>query len=117
MATASPVAWIRVLIKSFMAAPDIYPLSLPTLFRSRMRSSAAGTTPAAVPRHPACTAAIAAVHAGWRSEEHTSEPQSLTNHVCRRLLEKKNNIRDAEAARLPAVIYPEYTDERSPITE
>src|SRR5438046_6521662 len=28
----------------------------------------------------------------WRSEEHTSELQSLTNLVCRLLLEKKNNI-------------------------
>src|SRR5262249_62111882 len=29
--------------------------------------------------------------AGWRSEEHTSELQSLTNLVCRLLLEKKKN--------------------------
>src|SRR5262249_61959754 len=29
----------------------------------------------------------------WRSEEHTSELQSLTNLVCRLLLEKKKNIR------------------------
>src|SRR5258706_3453848 len=29
-----------------------------------------------------------------RSEEHTSELQSLTNLVCRLLLEKKNNIHD-----------------------
>src|SRR5437016_10938057 len=29
----------------------------------------------------------------WRSEEHTSELQSLTNLVCRLLLEKKNNHR------------------------
>src|SRR5438046_4217534 len=29
-----------------------------------------------------------------RSEEHTSELQSLTNLVCRLLLEKKNNKRD-----------------------
>src|SRR5262249_61032479 len=29
---------------------------------------------------------------GARSEEHTSELQSLTNLVCRLLLEKKNNI-------------------------
>src|SRR5437016_11596924 len=28
----------------------------------------------------------------WRSEEHTSELQSLTNLVCRLLLEKKNAI-------------------------
>src|SRR5262249_61255896 len=29
---------------------------------------------------------------GSRSEEHTSELQSLTNLVCRLLLEKKNNV-------------------------
>src|SRR5438093_5728906 len=29
-----------------------------------------------------------------RSEEHTSELQSLTNLVCRLLLEKKNNTKD-----------------------
>src|SRR5258706_11158874 len=32
-----------------------------------------------------------AQRAGWRSEEHTSELQSLTNLVCRLLLEKKND--------------------------
>src|SRR5437016_6591166 len=30
----------------------------------------------------------------WRSEEHTSELQSLTNVVCRLLLEKKNSLQD-----------------------
>src|SRR5258706_1294773 len=30
----------------------------------------------------------------WRSEEHTSELQSLTNLVCRLLLEKKKKIKD-----------------------
>src|SRR5262249_60490483 len=34
-------------------------------------------------------AAPPAVHLGLRSEEHTSELQSLTNLVCRLLLEKK----------------------------
>src|SRR5690606_41283895 len=33
----------------------------------------------------------AAAHAEPRSEEHTSEPQSRENLVCRLLLEKKNN--------------------------
>src|SRR5258706_8972022 len=36
-------------------------------------------------------AGIAIRPAGERSEEHTSELQSLTNLVCRLLLEKKNN--------------------------
>src|SRR6476619_7880679 len=54
-----------------------------TLFRSyRHRQGPAGhPARAAVPRAPA------------RSEEHTSELQSLTNLVCRLLLEKKNNTR------------------------
>src|SRR5438093_11452253 len=34
--------------------------------------------------------AVHAVQRGRRSEEHTSELQSLTNLVCRLLLEKKN---------------------------
>src|SRR5437016_7716861 len=35
---------------------------------------------------------------GGRSEEHTSELQSLTNLVCRLLLEKKNKTRQRDAA-------------------
>src|SRR5438046_10246056 len=34
---------------------------------------------------------VVITHAPARSEEHTSELQSLTNLVCRLLLEKKNN--------------------------
>src|SRR5438046_8268450 len=41
-------------------------------------------------RHRADRAGLGAV-AGGRSEEHTSELQSLTNLVCRLLLEKKKN--------------------------
>src|SRR5258706_1994045 len=33
-----------------------------------------------------------------RSEEHTSELQSLTNLVCRLLLEKKKDLRDKQAS-------------------
>src|SRR5215213_4012736 len=47
---------------------------------------------------------------GWRSEEHTSELQSLTNLVCRLLLEKKKNkikviasVKKMEATKQPAV--------------
>src|SRR5690554_7463747 len=36
---------------------------------------------------------------GWRSEEHTSELQSRPHLVCRLLLEKKNEIKQAVAAR------------------
>src|SRR2546422_7201047 len=34
------------------------------------------------------------LHAGRRSEEHTSELQSRLHLVCRLLLEKKNNVRE-----------------------
>src|SRR5437016_8801335 len=36
-----------------------------------------------------------------RSEEHTSELQSLTNLVCRLLLEKKKSIKTRSSGRLP----------------
>src|ERR1019366_2596023 len=52
-----------------------------TLFRSpKPGSSGVRGGPSASPCHGVC-----------RSEEHTSELQSLTNLVCRLLLEKKNN--------------------------
>src|SRR5262249_60591436 len=44
-----------------------------------------------VPHHPGGTQAAMSYLGGARSEEHTSELQSLTNLVCRLLLEKKNN--------------------------
>src|SRR5262249_56760480 len=44
-----------------------------------------------VSRDPAAAAAMMRVHVEGRSEEHTSELQSLTNLVCRLLLEKKKN--------------------------
>src|SRR5258706_2320952 len=47
------------------------------------------------PRPPAArTAAHSAADRHERSEEHTSELQSLTNLVCRLLLEKKKNEND-----------------------
>src|SRR5438093_6847180 len=42
------------------------------------------------PRWYAACAIAPIAHAAYRSEEHTSELQSLTNLVCRLLLEKKN---------------------------
>src|SRR5437016_7720313 len=52
-----------------------------TLFRSRP----------AGPRRPRSAASRSPCATGTRSEEHTSELQSLTNLVCRLLLEKKKN--------------------------
>src|SRR5262245_64167600 len=74
-----------------------------TLFRSRCahadsRSSARAQCPAAAPRCRTATTAAFATPQPWRfvrgrctprSEEHTSELQSLRHLVCRLLLEKK----------------------------
>src|SRR5258706_7219126 len=78
-----------------------------TLFRSRGprrpgqdRLSAAGRAAEAGPGFPPKRRGSArdiSAPAASRSEEHTSELQSLTNLVCRLLLEKKNSIKDAEA--------------------
>src|SRR5262249_58571522 len=81
-----------------------------TLFRSTEKSSSSRSTPPCAsaparptPRHsePALKRLATGVRrlsagsecrgVGLRSEEHTSELQSLTNLVCRLLLEKKNN--------------------------
>src|SRR5438093_9610350 len=68
------------------ATTEIYTLSLhDALPISRI---AAATAMAPVPRSDAA-AAPAVAPARGRSEEHTSELQSLTNLVCRLLLEKK----------------------------
>src|SRR2546425_7802120 len=63
-----------------------------TLFRSRRRNFALCLPPIpAVPRHTAGSPKLTAAAAKWmmRSEEHTSELQSLAYLVCRLLLEKK----------------------------
>src|SRR5438093_5359494 len=74
-----------------------------TLFRSRLRVLGEGRTPwrhrvrpaeDGVPREKARGAVgthVAHAEVIVRSEEHTSELQSLTNLVCRLLLEKKIN--------------------------
>src|SRR5438093_8617631 len=50
---------------------------------------------------------------GWRSEEHTSELQSLTNLVCRLLLEKKNVLADSHPrAAQPRVAQPAHSPQR-----
>src|SRR5258706_9817351 len=74
-----------------------------TLFRSPLCSQGPGASdksapeqhpPAAPPRspmHQAQTPPQLSLASALRSEEHTSELQSLTNLVCRLLLEKKKN--------------------------
>src|SRR5436853_3067248 len=60
-----------------------------TLFRSppgcTSRISITSVSPGRAPR------TFTGPVSGWRSEEHTSELQSLRHLVCRLLLEKKNN--------------------------
>src|SRR5262249_61685302 len=61
-----------------------------TLFRSR--HSIRGPSRCAAWRRSARHSPVMSLTGGCRSEEHTSELQSLTNLVCRLLLEKKKNM-------------------------
>src|SRR5262249_61451368 len=86
------------------APPNIYPLSLhdalpistPASARASRSSSCSAWPsrscrrpwPSSGPRSPTCSSSPG-TRACSRSEEHTSELQSLTNLVCRLLLEKK----------------------------
>src|SRR5262249_61357799 len=70
------------------APPEIYPLSLHDALPISpwmTRPPAAAGTSSPCPRPPTPRSSLAR----RRSEEHTSELQSLTNLVCRLLLEKK----------------------------
>src|SRR5262249_61219109 len=62
-----------------------------TLFRSISRSGSTQRRP----RWPGAPVQTAAACSTIRSEEHTSELQSLTNLVCRLLLEKKKKTSKA----------------------
>src|SRR2546427_6179477 len=76
------------------ATTEIYTLSLhdalPISCVLALRVAGGGGAPARARRRP-CRGARGRepVHAGGRSEEHTSELQSQSNLVCRLLLEKK----------------------------
>src|SRR5437016_10485357 len=50
----------------------------------------------------------AVVSAELRSEEHTSELQSLTNLVCRLLLEKKNSKKSSESSTASSAPIAQY---------
>src|SRR5262249_61461305 len=92
------------------APADIYTLSLhdalPICFAALLAATAAATggcIPIATPRLPPDVGAAIAQHPmrkletdDLRSEEHTSELQSLTNLVCRLLLEKKKQKPNAQ---------------------
>src|SRR5262249_58176024 len=75
---------------STLSLHDALPIwAIVALARPSLRASCAGW--------PFSSAGVAASCA--RSEEHTSELQSLTNLVCRLLLEKKKQNRDSSQAR------------------
>src|SRR5687767_15332832 len=76
------------------ATTEFYTLSYTTLFRSSRDRRLAPSLPLLVMRVGQAKIAIPvyARHARWRSEEHTSELQSLAYLVCRLLLEKKKLI-------------------------
>src|SRR5438093_7528409 len=67
-----------------------------TLFRSRCCAAASGSCS----RTFACSRTVPPKRTS-RSEEHTSELQSLTNLVCRLLLEKKKNPNACNRKRRP----------------
>src|SRR5437016_8639085 len=68
-----------------------------TLFRSHAQH----IDPADIPRF-----GLLGVIASMRSEEHTSELQSLTNLVCRLLLEKKKKRMSESYTMTPAIASP-----------
>src|SRR5262245_65296657 len=89
---------LHVLIFSSSLLPPLSPLyPYTTLFRSYIRSATrptgftrwSGTRTASGSPRPAWTRASASGKPTARSEEHTSELQSLRHLVCRLLLEKK----------------------------
>src|SRR5437016_11994943 len=85
---SSAVTFVFFFFFNDTATTEIYTLSLTTLFRSMcaLVSCASSCSSSAIAR----SSFSQAVPASSRSEEHTSELQSLTNLVCRLLLEKKN---------------------------
>src|SRR5262249_60071470 len=79
---------------STLSLHDALPISdLPELEQELHGRARAGQVPGRLRRDPLAPAhgRLADSAAAARSEEHTSELQSLTNLVCRLLLEKKKN--------------------------
>src|SRR5258706_3760301 len=75
----------------------------PTAQSSRCQSAASCPNTPPAPRStagPPAPPAQKSPHPQSRSEEHTSELQSLTNLVCRLLLEKKKNKKNTYPIRL-----------------
>src|SRR5258706_7266418 len=72
-----------------------------TLFRSLLPSSASGAAQIVLPPWFTETLLDFREDVAQRSEEHTSELQSLTNIVCRLLLEKKKETAERRSYRSP----------------
>src|SRR5947199_1292665 len=85
-----------------------------TLFRSSPRSPSACTSRCATSRCP--TSSPCCRPRASRSEEHTSELQSLRHLVCRLLLEKKKKkkINMSLSIEYQTIIIPIYIDETAP---
>src|SRR5438093_6163088 len=79
--------------------PEIYTLSLHDALPISSRS--VQTSARAAPPRSRASRTSPKTFAQIRSEEHTSELQSLTNLVCRLLLEKKKNASGLGNAALP----------------
>src|SRR5438046_8419214 len=77
-------SWLFILMTRRPPTSTLFPYT--TLFRSRLP----GFAPQRVLYLGRLERCVAALAREQRSEEHTSELQSLTNLVCRLLLEKKN---------------------------
>src|SRR5262249_60236988 len=86
---------------STLSLHDALPTS-PVLWPGSAARSSGMTTPSR-------TSTSLAVRASERSEEHTSELQSLTNLVCRLLLEKKKTLIQP----LPSIQQPTTTEAKS----
>src|SRR5438046_5975111 len=79
--------------------PTLFPYT--TLFRSLGKFHDPGLVKHADQRAPHRHGFLHIEKSTTRSEEHTSELQSLTNIVCRLLLEKKNTIRKHIISEIP----------------
>src|SRR2546425_8394151 len=86
-----------------------------TLFRSRVCSSMLTSSQYLSRTMPDSTMIFSKAGNSWRkrftasrSEEHTSELQSLAYLVCRLLLEKKKKTRHIVHLTLLTVLYPDY---------
>src|SRR5687767_15401350 len=113
----SNITYLYILIIMFFfndtATTEIYILSYTTLFRSRAARSGRPVGaprrrcrwPRSAGRRAAASATAGGRPSASRSEEHTSELQSLAYLVCRLLLEKKKKQTNAAITNLQAPIW------------